>query len=184
MKIFLPLFVFLPLFIGCTNAQTAIRTDCPAEGKTDDSRAKIVDLLRQELDYRRSTQWNIFSWCSTLLIAIVGGVIALQKQNTSSLHLGQQVIVSLAVAVLAAYAVVWLTHNADRETRARECITQQVKYQIWAPRSYAPGDRAAVVVLGIAALGAIWFPLIIFLPSAQSGSVLPSSQSPKHHNHR
>jgi len=29
-------------------------------------------------EYRRTTQWDIFSWCSTLLVAIVGGLIALR----------------------------------------------------------------------------------------------------------
>jgi hypothetical protein len=169
MKRLFPLFVFLALFAGLSNGQTAIAKDnvapctdlspssdcCPAEGKTDDSRATIVDLLRQELDYRRSMQWNVFSWCSTILIAIAGGVIALQR--TSSLHIVQQGIVSFAVAGLATYGYFWINHHMDRENQVRKCITNEVKAEIWPPRSHVPGDRVTIIVLGSAALVVTWF---------------------------
>jgi len=124
----------------------------------DDSNGTIVELLRQELEFRRSKQWDIFSWCSTLLVAIAGGVIALEKQQTSLLHPAQRVVVSLAVATLASYGFIWHKHHEAREDEIRRLITQETMCKIWKPRKKVPGARAAVVVLGIAALAAIWVP--------------------------
>lgn len=46
-------------------------------------RETLVELLRQDIEYRRTTQWDIFSWCSTLLVAIVGGLIAVRFTETT-----------------------------------------------------------------------------------------------------
>jgi hypothetical protein len=36
-----------------------------------------VGVLQKELEYRRKKQWDIFSWCSTVLLAMIGGIFAL-----------------------------------------------------------------------------------------------------------
>jgi hypothetical protein len=120
-----------------------------------------VDLIYKELDYRRGKQWDIFSWCSTILVTLIGGLILLQTaQPPHPLHRGQKGIISLAVVSLVAYAVFWIGHHWQREKSARECFTAEVRQKIWksAQLHWAVTHRGALVLLGIAALLATWYP--------------------------
>jgi hypothetical protein len=124
----------------------------------NESRESTIDLAYKELDYRRKKQWDIFSWCSTLLVAITGGVIALETaQQAYPLHRSQRAIISLAVAVLVAYAVLWIGHNWSMEKLARRCFSNETKEEIWGSKHKAVGYRWALV-LEVAALLAIWYP--------------------------
>jgi len=125
----------------------------------NESHEATIDLAYKELEYRRKKQWDIFSWCSTLLVAITGGVIALEtRQQTYPLHRSQKAIISLAVAVLVVYAVLWLGHNWRMDKLARCCFSKEIKERIWGPKRKAVGYRWALVMLGAAALLAIWYP--------------------------
>jgi hypothetical protein len=152
-----------------TRAQTASTGSSPtntqaaqAQGTGETcghSRDVVVDILRKELDYRLSAQWNIFSWCSTLLIAIAGGAIALQTKHANSLNTWQKAIGTVAVAILVAYGFVWLGHHADREWRVKAHLTSLIEVPIWMGRSLVGGERVPLVVLGVAALVAVWLPV-------------------------
>jgi hypothetical protein len=118
-----------------------------------------VDLASKELDFRREKQWDIFSWCSTILVAITGGVIALQAgTQPHPLVWPQRAIISLAVVVLVAYAVLWLRHNWHMEKLARWCFNKDASERVWGPKRRVVGYSWALVMLGAAALLATWFP--------------------------
>jgi hypothetical protein len=125
----------------------------------NESHESAFDLACKELDFRREKQWNIFSWCSTTLVAITGGAIALQTgPQPHPLFRSQRAIISLAVVILVAYAIVWLGHNWHMEKLARRCFSDDVSEQVWGPKRKVVGYRWALAMLGAAALLAIWYP--------------------------
>jgi hypothetical protein len=127
----------------------------------NESHESVVDLACKELDFRREKQWDIFSWCSTILVAITGGAIVLQVgPQPHQLLPVQRRIISLAVVVLVGYAVLWLSHNWKMEKKARSCLSDD---KLWGPTSrdlvaWVVGYRVALVLLGAAALLAVWCP--------------------------
>ena len=126
--------------------------------KLDEAWVPNDGVLYKELEYRRRRQWEIFSWCSTLLVAITGGLIALQtRQQASPFHLGQKISISLAVLVLAAYAVFWIVHNNYLEMSIKGCFDPKFHERICPHKHLATGYVAAIVILGIAALWATWY---------------------------
>ena len=161
---------------GSSQTKTQATQTRPTEKPwCDPSREVIVDILRHDLDYRRSTLWNVFSWCSTLLIAIAGGATALQMRHANSLNTTQKLIASLAVSILVAYGFGWLTHNVNREWEIRDCLNdhligvkdEPIEDKFWRKSPTAGGERVAVLFLGSAALLAIWLP---FRKNAATGA--------------
>ena len=77
----------------------------------------IREVILKELDYRREKQWRIFSWTSTLLTAVIGGVMALKTRAAQSFTLPYQYkfALSLSVVALAWYACSWINHNWKRQ---------------------------------------------------------------------
>src|SRR5215472_17129683 len=122
----------------------------------DRGRELIVDLLCQDIDYRRTTQWNIFSWCSTLLVAIVGGLIALRAPHT--LHPGLKAIITIAVMVLTGFALIWHVHHERKEKLARDRLSRDVNDSSWKATGRFHGHQVVVAVLCAAALAATWVP--------------------------
>lgn len=125
----------------------------------DDSTDPKLDLAYKELDYRRDKQWQVFTWCSTILVSITGGLILFQSgPQPRLLHPSQQTILSFAIVVLVVYAVSWLTHNWHREERARNCFSKDTADALWPPKQRSlGGERMALVLLAIAALLATWY---------------------------
>jgi hypothetical protein len=125
----------------------------------NESNESAFDLACKELDFRRDKQWQIFSWCSSILVAITGGAIALQMgpQPRQLLPI-QRGIISFAIVVLVGYAFLWLSHNWYMEKQARSCFGDKVREQVWGPKRKVVGYRDALIMLGVAAMLATWFP--------------------------
>ena len=87
----------------------------------EDIRLLARNAVLDEISYRMDKLWRIFSWTSTVLIAIIGGTIALRKDQVD-LALGHQSVVAGAVVVLAVYAMIWLRQNLRLEGRARDAL--------------------------------------------------------------
>ena len=77
----------------------------------------IREVILKELDYRREKQWRVFSWTSTLLTAVVGGVVALKTRAPQPFLLPYQykLALSLSVVALTWYACSWIDHNWKRQ---------------------------------------------------------------------
>jgi len=81
------------------------------------------NAIAREVDYRREKQWRIFSWTSTLLIASIGGAIALAgAQHFSFPVFPQRVLMAFALFVLTSYARTWVRRNIDYEAAARDAL--------------------------------------------------------------
>jgi hypothetical protein len=90
---------------------------------TLDDKLRVVarQAVLEEITFRMTKLWWIFSWTSTVLVAMTGGVIGLR---TVKLSLGleyQGVIAALAV-ILGVYAVTWLRQNLRLEGLARDAL--------------------------------------------------------------
>jgi len=121
------------------------------------------DTVRWEIDYRRQRQWDIFSWCSTLLVGVIGGTIALRTgffashPKTWTIYL--QWVISGAVFVLVANSILWISHHRNREMEARAHLTEDwLKFKPhWG--FTLVNSTIVVVLLGVAAVLSIWIPI-------------------------
>jgi hypothetical protein len=78
-------------------------------------------IQEDELNYRRSHRWNIFSWASGLLLGGIGGLFTISKlPGTASQRLcGIRIVLSAAILVFSAYASIWLRYHYKREQCAK-----------------------------------------------------------------
>jgi hypothetical protein len=121
-----------------------------------------IKVLQSELEYRRSKQGSIFTWSSAILVAIAGSPLVLG----TTLQRLQKIFVSIAVIILALMVFLWLTYNADRESRTAERLEElaacdlghKSRRELNRRSTLSPfvGYRMALILLAVAALVAIW----------------------------
>ena len=76
-----------------------------------------------EINFRMDKLWRIFSWTSTVLVAIIGGTVALRTRTAGiDLDWGIKFIVAGAAIVLTTYACFWLRQNLRLEQAARDAL--------------------------------------------------------------
>jgi hypothetical protein len=83
------------------------------------------DVLAKEIAHRGERREQTFSWASSLLIAIIGGTVALTNQG--SLGLGQRGALVAAIMILAGYASGWNYYHWKSEQCARKAIKEYNK---------------------------------------------------------
>ena len=119
-------------------------------------------IVQHELDYRRARRWSIFTWVNTILLAVTGGVTALEQQTNESLGLAQKVVLSGAVLVLGLYSSAWWKAQRSIGTGLRQRLNDiDAKLDIRLPdgRGGVPDQIGAfylILLLTIAAIAAIW----------------------------
>lgn len=124
-----------------------------------------------EITFRMDKLWRIFSWTSTVLVAIIGGTIAL-RTGEQDLSLGHRNVIAGAAAVLALYAILWLRQNLRLEGQARDALAAHDKSLGLASYNEAIGGalprpdvgiivgyNLTVLLLALAALAAAFIPL-------------------------
>jgi cation transport regulator ChaC len=119
-----------------------------------------LEVLENEIAHRRDRRQQVFSWASSLLVAITGGTIALtMKQDLLGRY--QKQALTLAILVLGLFAMVWIGHHWRVEKRAKETI---IPYYDARGIPYVKGSTyftdwtmiGAILLLTLAALGAVW----------------------------
>ena len=128
------------------------------------------DIIRWEIDYRRQKQWNIFSWCSALLVATIGGTIALRtgffSKPPTAWNVYLKSVVTFAVVVLVLYTWSWIHHSDKKEKQALaqlesleldEATKDLLSWKRWSGWKYS--SRVVVALLGLAAILATWVPI-------------------------
>jgi hypothetical protein len=122
-------------------------------------------VLQQEVDYRRARRSAIFTWASSLLVAITGGVVALQVQGDQPLQPSQKVVLSVASIILGGYAALWWDDHRRQGKFARgkvKAIEAELGIQfdqMPSLRSDLIGGLLAILLLTVTALVTIWLPL-------------------------
>ncbi len=79
-----------------------------------------VQILENQLKHRLDKLWKIFSWTSTLLIAIIGGMMAIARDG--DVEIGQKIAILAVVTILMIYANNWLKENLKREKKIRKAL--------------------------------------------------------------
>ncbi len=132
--------------------------------ETDDKLYERLKYAREAaqkvLDDRRDKAWRIFSWASSILLAVTAGVIAVLGEADYDYKLF--LVLWLSIVVLAWYACAWIKQNQDRADNAGD-IVQSYNKQLGIETGHRPqkvffiGYVSTVVLLTIAASLAILF---------------------------
>ena len=78
------------------------------------------EALQKELTHYLDKLWKIFSWTSTILVSITGGVIALKfRADPGVLSINNRLSLAIAVVVLSIYAIAQLNQLLGFEIRTR-----------------------------------------------------------------
>ena len=125
------------------------------------------DILLRELDYRREKQWKIFSWMASLLLAIVGGTLALKlgdsPRDFSTLF---KIAITIAASGLQIYATVWIRQNWRLERQVlRELAEVGIRFPSNDRNESYLGERNSGLIFGylqalflvfIAVIAVVW----------------------------
>jgi hypothetical protein len=116
--------------------------------------------LSEEMMYRRERQWKIFSWISTLLVGITGGVIALNGKDFSFSVL-HKIAVTFAVIVLSTFSCIRIYHDSTVALGYSKIISkldakQKLKFTDRAYKKWHLGNIGFTILLMLAAIFAVW----------------------------
>jgi hypothetical protein len=132
------------------------------------------EQLSKEIQYRRDREWQIFSWASSVLIAIIGGSAALSGVGRGITY-GHKLWLAGGVAALTFWACIWFfIHSRQERQRGLEANCLDNTLSLFSDPLYfskgsrlwwlVRGDIFALIFLG----GAAVFAIIRILPD-QSG---------------
>jgi hypothetical protein len=96
--------------------------------KTLDGNLRVLarQAVLEEITFRMDKLWRIFSWASTVLVAITGGVIAIQTEKVSLIN-SHRYIIAVCSIVIGIYALIWLQQNLRFESLARDALAAHNK---------------------------------------------------------
>ncbi len=121
----------------------------------------IRDVLAKEIAYKRERRDQIFSWASSLLVAMTGGTIAVTYTKQQQLPVYQRQILTVAALVLCIDVCFWMYHHRQDEMRARRKIERCntllsiPKYEK-KKKAVDLGHTIAIILLTLAAICAVW----------------------------
>ena len=128
---------------------------------------EVIEFVQKELEYRRRKLWDIFSWCSTMLIAITGGIFALETaaQRPLVFNRWEKGAIIFAVAVITVYAILWMNYHLNREGEMVQALNDNLHLKkLGIPLSMHPpnsrfqvGYRLVLVLLAAAACVVPWY---------------------------
>jgi hypothetical protein len=87
----------------------------------DNLRILARQAVLEEITFRVTKLWWIYSWASSVLLAITGGVIAL-RTGTRPLEPLYQALIAASAVVVGVYAILWLRQNLKFEELARSAL--------------------------------------------------------------
>jgi FtsH-binding integral membrane protein len=76
-------------------------------------------ILAEETKFRRDRRQQIFSWASSLLVAIIGGSTALASTKALPLTPMQKYGLYAAIAIVGLYSVIWICFHYSKEKKFR-----------------------------------------------------------------
>jgi hypothetical protein len=128
--------------------------DCGVLSMTDDQKAAL-EVARYELNYRREKQWKIFAWIATILLAVIGGIVAGKQHWQFDVY--RKLIMTAALTVVTIYACTWIRENIRFEELAGKKIAAYLKDEtiLAQPGRFKLGYNGTILLLLLGALGAI-----------------------------
>jgi hypothetical protein len=124
------------------------------------------DALCTQLAYRRDRRHTIFAWCSSILVAIIGGIIAL-VQKSQDVAPYQRNLITATIGILAVFTIYWIYYHWINEQDIQVQINKMdgvLKIKTANDRRYFTDWMQTIAVVGLAgtALIAIWWNKIGF----------------------
>jgi hypothetical protein len=120
---------------------------------------RTVGVQLKDLEYRRQKQWDIFSWSSTVLLSITGGVFALATRTTSlAWPTWEKGVISFSALTIAVFAQSWIHYHWQYELALLEALCKSASFPIFRKKTPV-GYPHVLAALTLAALLAIWCPL-------------------------
>lgn len=124
-----------------------------------------VQSLEKQLAIRLEKLWKIFSWTSSLLVAIIAGLVAISRSpEFMALRLSECIFISAVIIILTAYAYFWLNENLRLESAIRDELQSIFKVEIKDEKQYSIrpdhakfGYKVVSLLLGMSALFATWW---------------------------
>ncbi|MBL6448262.1 hypothetical protein JMN32_18250 [Fulvivirga sp. 29W222] len=120
------------------------------------------EALRKEIEFRREKAWRIFSWVSTILLSVMGGIIAIKSSSSWNLTCFHAALLTGAILVLSNFSHLWIHRNLEIEDNALNKIEPlEVFFKIREPNEKDAkrpmfGYHATIILLTIATLITIW----------------------------
>jgi len=91
--------------------------------ENDDAIKLARETAESELAHYLEKLWKIFSWTSTILISIIGGVVALKHRDQGgSLSVNNKISLVLGVVILSIYSILQLNQVLSFEMKARDTL--------------------------------------------------------------
>ena len=129
---------------------------------------KHFEYLETQLSHRLEKLWRVFSWCSSILISITAGVIALPKTHDVIFSISQLLIISSVILILTIYAYLWIDENLEFEGKIRDQLdkifAEELNYPAYKelrPDKAKFGYKVVILLLGAVALLATWLDFLI-----------------------
>ena len=120
----------------------------------------LYEFLKNEIAFQRARKQEIFSWASSLLVAIIGGVIALTTGRNVHIEWPQKVLLTLVVGILAGFSCTWIDVHWQEYLSAREKLSyyydQIAEKGPDDPWDYDITGMGAIVALSVVAIITIW----------------------------
>jgi hypothetical protein len=155
------------------------------------------ERMQAEVQFRRERQWNVFSWISNLLLAIIGGTIALYSngRDFATLH---KWLLTAAVGLFALFGVIRIRHDLSVSIFYTEsCLALDdvfgLRFDDSKSKRWHLGHAGFLVLMAITTVGVIWCPVEPAnalasqreAVSGESGSAdIPISARPKRQNEK
>jgi len=96
-----------------------------AQQRKDDATKLARESLEKELAHYLEKLWKLFSWTSTILVSIIGGLFALRfGEKPFYLTLSSKLSLVVAVLVLSVFAIIQQKVVLGFETETRNKLTE------------------------------------------------------------
>mgnify|MGYP001793014683 CR=1 FL=1 len=89
----------------------------------NESISLVLQTLEKQLSDRLEKLWRVFSWCSSILISITGGIIISCRSGKFKLLPLDHIIVLSVILIITIYASLWINENLRMETKIRDQIS-------------------------------------------------------------
>ncbi len=141
------------------------------------------EVLSESIKYRRERRWLVFSWASSILIGLIGGIFALANSTGVDLSIFQRIMLSVAATTVTLCAVLWIRRGAIFQV-AEQAALDELYTDFGMPRlKHSPattiGARSTLCILLLGALATIWLqpgqPPADKQPPAAAATPKPSS---------
>jgi hypothetical protein len=123
----------------------------------------IIQTLDKQLSEKIEKLWRVFSWTSSILVAIAGGMIILGKKERFKFDTYELILISSIILILTLYAYLWINENLKLESKIRNQLDsifeKQMSYSELKeirPDKAIFGYKVVTLLLGFTAVIATW----------------------------